>query len=639
MTYDPSRREFVATAAAASALVALPIRPTFAAAYSAKRRIPFAARPFDLTAVRLRPGIFRDAVEVNRRYLMSLDPDRLLHSFRITAGLPSTAEPYLGWEAPNNELRGHFVGHTLSGCALMAAQLGDGEVKRRGDLIVDGLAACQRGDGYLSAFPDELFARLRDGKPVWAPLYTLHKILAGLVDSYTLGGNTTALGMATKLAGWTKTWSDQLNAAQMARVLDNEHGGIVDTLCELATATGNSAWDSLAQRFQHERILTPLAERRDVLTRVHANTTIPKVLGAARLHNINGDQRLRDIAEYFWQEITSQRSYVTGGSSSGELWLGAPGNLAGTLAVDTEESCVTYNMLKLSRDIFSWNADVKSADYYERALFNGMLGTQHPADGEKLYYTPLASGFWRYFGTPDKGFWCCHGSGVESFSKFGDSIYFRSDDALYVNQFIASELDWPERGLRVVQETVFPREATTRLTFSAKHGSKMALQLRVPSWAGDATLKVNGIRQKKAIATPGNWLTLQRTWRDGDTVEFTVPMSLHTEALPGDPSQQAVMYGPLVLAGRLGNDGLVPGVLRAPPTPPRMSPDNPAKAIPVAPIRATGAVGSWVRAVPGKSLEFKTVGQAKEITLIPFQDILDERYVVYWHVNPTAGGE
>jgi len=370
---------------------------------------------------------------------------------------------------------------------------------------------------------------------------------------------------------------------------------------------------------------------------VHANTTIPKILGAARHYNLTGEQRSRDIAEYFWEEVTGKRSYVTGGSSSGEAWLGEPGNLADTLAVDTEESCVTYNMLKLTREIFAWNADVHAADYYERALFNGILGTQHPRDGEKLYYLPLAAGYWRYFGTPDKGFWCCHGSGSESFAKFGDSIYFRSDEALYVNQFIASELDWPERGLRIIQDTDFPNEATTRLRFSVRHGTSMVLQIRVPSWTTGATVKLNGLRVKKAVATPGGWLTIRRTWRDGDLVEFTAPMALHTEALPGDPTLQAVMYGPLVLAGRLGSEGLTPEIVRAPPTPLRMSPDNPARPIAVAPIRARGGVASWVAPVAGKPLEFRTAGQEKVITLVPLHRVIDERYVVYWRLNPSEG--
>lgn len=635
MSRHPDRREFLATTAAMGAIAALPPRTPPPAA-AAVQRVPFAARPFPLKSIKLRAGPFRDATEVNRRYLMSLDPDRLLHSFRITAGLPAAAETYYGWEAPNNELRGHFVGHYLSACALMGAQLADGEMRRRGDLMVDGLAECQRGDGYLSAFPDEFFARLRDGKSVWAPFYTLHKIMAGLLDSYTLSGNTKALGMVVRMAEWTRIFCDQLDAARMARVLNNEHGGMADTLYELATATGNSAWSTLAQRFHHDRILTPLAESRDALTKVHSNTTIPKILGAARHYNLTGDQRSRDLTEFFWKTVTARRSYVTGGSSSGELWLGEPGDLSNTLSWDTEESCVTYNMLKLTRDIFAWNADAAAADYYERALFNGMLGTQHPADGEKLYYLALASGFWRYFGTPDKGFWCCHGSGAESFSKFGDSIYFRSDDALYVNQFIASELDWPERGLRVVQETSFPREDTTRFRFFSRHGNAMSLKLRVPAWTAGATVKVNGLRVKNAVATPGSWLTLKRTWRDTDVVEFTTPMSLHSESLPGDPTQQAVMYGPLVLAGKLGTEGLTPDTLRAPPTPVRMSPDNPAQPIPAAPIVAGGDVNSWVAAIPGKPLEFRTTGQAQSITLVPFNSIMDERFVVYWKVNPPA---
>lgn len=628
----PSRREFVIAGAAGAAALLAPWSRTAAAA----RRVALAARPFDLHAVRLGPGLFREAADVNRRYLLSLDADRLLHSFRITAGLPSSAEPYLGWEAPNNELRGHFVGHYLSGCALGAASFGDGDLKRRGDFVVEGLAACQRADGYLSAFPDELFARLRDGKPVWAPFYTYHKILAGLLDTYTLGSNPRALAMATRMAAWTRDYVAPFDDAKMQRVLRNEFGGMSDTLYQLAVATGDSQWATLAHRFDHARLLDPLAEHRDELTKVHANTTIPKILGAARRHLLTGDERSRDLAEYFWHEITGKRSYATGGSSSGELWLGEPGDLSKTLAVDTEESCVTYNMLKLTRDIFSWTADPRAADYYERALYNSMLGTQHPADGEKLYYKPLESGFWRYFGTPGKGFWCCHGSGVESFAKFGDSIYFRDDAGLYVNLFVASTLDWRERGLVITQETRFPYEPTTRLRIAAKRGVSMPLRIRVPSWASAGiSVKVNGGAQKRP-AEPGTWFTMQRTWRDGDVIDVAMPMTLRTEPLLGDATRQAVFYGPILLGGRLGADGLTPDVLRAPPTPPRMSPDNPAKAIAVAPIRATGDVTSWVEPVPGRPLEFRTKGQETTIALSPFHGIFDERYVVYWSVNPSA---
>lgn len=634
MPKHPSRRDFVVTSTSAlAALAAIPVLPRHARAALARRAPSIVARPFDLHQVRLLPGPFRDDLEVNRRYLMGLDPDRLLHSFRITAGLPSTAEPYYGWEAPNNELRGHFVGHYLSGCALMAAQTGDAAVKARGDLLVAELAKCQRPNGYLSAFPEDFFDRLKARRGVWAPFYTYHKILAGMLDSQTLSGNAQALDVAIGMGGWTRDWLQLIDDTQMQSILRTEFGGIGESLDNLAAITGDMSWIDVSRRFDHERILAPLAEGRDDLTHAHANTTIPKIIGAAQRYEITGDQRSHDIADYFWREVTGKRCFATGGTSSGENWKNPAGQLAGELAPDTEESCPTYNMLKLTRHIFGWTADSGVADYYERALFNGMLGTQHPADGEKIYYTPMASGYWRMFGTPDHGFWCCHGTGVESHSKFGDSIYFHDDTGIWVNQFIASEVNWADKGVRLVQETSFPVKDSTRLTVHVSRPTPMALRIRRPYWlAGPAGITVNGGKVLTLAGQPSGYLAFDRIWHNGDHVDVTFPMNLHVHAMPDDFTLQAVMYGPLVLAGKLGAEPT-----RAGPTPPRMTPDfdgSPVtKPIAVAPIKApSDDVNSWVKSVPGKPLEFKIVGQEREIALVPFNGLFDERYAVYWKV-------
>ena len=630
-----TRREFVATSTAAlAALTAIPVLPSGIRARLAPRGAAIVAHPFDLHQVRLLPGPFLDDLNVNRRYMMGLDPDRLLHSFRVTAGLPSSAEPYYGWEAPNNELRGHFVGHYLSGCALLAAQTGDAAVRARGDLLVSELARCQQPNGYLSAFPEELFDRLKARRGVWAPFYTYHKIVAGMLDSHVLAGNAQALEVAKRMAGWTRDWVRPLDDTDMQRILRTEFGGIGESLDNLAAITGDMSWIDVSRRFDHEQVLAPLAAGRDELTGVHANTTIPKIIAAARRYEITGDQRSRDIADYFWREVTGRRCFATGGTSSGESWKNPVGQLAGELAPDTEESCPTYNMLKLTRHIFGWTADARAADYYERALFNGMLGTQHPADGEKIYYTPMASGYWRMFGTPDHGFWCCHGTGVESHSKFGDSIYFHDDRGIWVNQFIASEVNWADKGVRLVQETGFPAADTTRLTVHVGHPTRMALRIRLPYWLdGKPTVTVNG-RTVTTAAPAGTYLTIANRWRDGDRVEVTLPMKLHVHVMPDDPAVQAVMYGPLVLAGRLGAEPL-----RAPPTPPRMTPDfdltPETRPIAVSAIRApSGDVRSCVEPT-GRPLEFRIVGQEREIALVPFNTVFDERYAVYWRVAPA----
>jgi len=634
MKLKVTRRDFLARMSCAS--IALPLSsrlPFTKAAFIPDVRV----RPFALSEVRLRAGIWRSALETNRKYMMGLDPDRLLHMFRLTAGLPSNAEPYAGWEAPVNELRGHFAGHYLSACALMFAQTGDQVVRNRGTLMISELAKCQQahGDGYLSAFPKEFFERLKSGKRVWAPFYTYHKIMAGLLDSYLLMGNRSALEMVKGMAGWTKSWAAALTDAQLQKILDVEHGGMTEVLYSLGSLTGDRAYIDLGHRFDHERILTPLAAGRDELTNVHGNTNVPKIVGAARRYEVTGDTRSRDLARYFWSEIALRRSYATGGSTSGEAWLGEPGHLAKTLGAYTQETCVTYNMLKLTRHLFTWSPDASYADYYERALFNGILPTQHPADGEKLYYLPLAPGYWKLFGTPGKGFWCCHGSGVENFAKPGDSIYFHDAQGIYVNLFIASEVQWREKRIRLIQDTNFPESNEMTFTMRTARAVKIALRIRVPYWAtAGVTVQLNG----KAInvdSGPGSYFVVDRVWRDHDRLEIQMPMTLHTAPMPDDASLRALMYGPLVLAGRLGTQGLTEENRRAGPTPPREVPEykDPSPPQPAALAASKADVSEWVKPVTGKNLEFQMSGQATNYTLVPLSSIFDERYAVYWKID------
>lgn len=636
MTRPVSRRTLVSAAALGAAVMPLPLWPRLAFGQPTS---PSAARsvvqPFDLKFVRLRSGPVLDALEVNRRHLLAYEPDRLLHTFRITAGLPSSAEPLGGWEAPNNELRGHFTGHYLSACALMAAHTGDDRMRACGNRMVTQLAKCQAalGNGYLSAFPEEMFDRLRAGKPAWAPFYTLHKIMAGLLDSYTLGDNAQALEVLNGMAVWTARWVQPLGDDHMARVLEREYGGMNELFYNLATVTGEERWRELAHRFDRERIYGPLATGRDELQGLHVNTIIPQVIGAARGHEVTGDRRLHDVADYFWHTVTERRSYCTGGTSNGESWNMPPGEMAKELSGYTQECCVTYNMQKLTRHVFAWTADPRAADYYERAFYNGILGVQHPADGNKLYYVPLQSGFWKLFGTPLHDFWCCTGSMAESFSKLGDSIYFHDDGGLYVNLFVASELDWKEKGVRLVQETRFPEEETLRLTVRVATPVRMPLRIRVPYWADGGTASLNG-NKLEGFAAPGSYFVLDRSWKDGDRVEVTLPMRLHIAAMPDDSSIQAVMYGPLVLAGRLGTAGLTKDTLRAEPTKPRTVPEYKLDPIAVPPIVATSAdPATWLKPVAGRPLEFRTTGQAIDRTLIPLNRVFDERYAVYWKVT------
>jgi uncharacterized protein len=628
-----NRRDFLAVAGAAAALRL----PRFRHGAAPDGAPPPLARAFDLDRVRLGPGPFLDATQVNRRFLLAQDPDRLLHMFRVTAGLPSRAEALGGWEAPDNELRGHYTGHYLSALARMQASQGDAELRNRGTAIVAALARCQGalGNGYLSAFPEEFFDRLRDGKPVWAPFYTLHKIMAGLLDTHTLTGNDQALTVLQGMARWTARWTQPLSDAAMARVLEREYGGMNEVLYNLSAATKQDWLREVAHRFDHERFFAPLADGVDELKGLHANTNIPKVIGAARRFELTGERRYRAIAEYFWREVTTRRAYCTGGTSNGEGWETDPGILSTQLSGYTQEDCTTYNMLKLTRHLFAWTADARVADYYERALFNGILGSQHPRDGEKLYYVSLASGLWKLFGTPFHDYWCCTGTMSESFSQLGDSIYFADDAGVYVNLFIASELDWRERGVRLVQETGFPLEEGTTLTVRTARPARFALRIRVPWWTSGANARLNG-RSLEGFAAPGGYFVLDRTWKNGDRLTVSLPMRLHLAPMPDDPALAAVMYGPLVLAGRLGTDGLTPAVLRAEPTRPRTVPEYQSDpvAAPGFVARGNGPEG-WITRPAADRLEWRTTGQAHDVTLVPFHSLFDERYAIYWKVQNT----
>ena len=373
-----------------------------------KNVIDFKAQPFSLKQVRLLDGPFKDAMERDRKYLHELSSDRLLHTFRINAGFESSAQPLGGWESPNGELRGHTMGHYLTACALMYSSTGDEELKAKADAIVAELAKCQDaiGDtGYLSAYPETWFDRVEAGRRVWAPYYTLHKIYAGLLDMYALCGNEQALEIAEKMAAWNKGRLDKMDDAHMQRMLDgNEQGGMNDAFANLYSLTGNDVYFQLSERFNQDKYVEPLSRGEDNLTGEHANSFIPNIIGTARQYELTGDQTDREIAEFFWSQVVNHRSYCTGGTSNDEHWRFEPDHIAEQLGNNTQESCCTYNMLKLTRHLFSWTADVKYADYYERALYNSILSTQNPESGMMMYFVPLATGRWKMYNQPNNSF-------------------------------------------------------------------------------------------------------------------------------------------------------------------------------------------------------------------------------------------
>ncbi len=595
------------------------------------------AQPFPLAEVRLLDGPFRDAMLRDQQYLLSLDVDRLLYNFRVNAGLPTSAKPYGGWEAPTCELRGHSVGHYLSACSLMYASTGDSRFKERVDKIVAGFAECQTAlatnashPGYLSAFPESFIDRVENRKNVWAPWYTLHKIMAGLFDSYQLCGNAQALQELTSMADWVKSRVDKLPVEKMQASLETEFGGMNEVLANLYAVTGNPDHLKLAQAFYHKKVLDPLAEGEDKLDGLHANTQIPKIIGMARQYELTGDPRDEKIAKFFWDRVALHRSYVIGGDSDREHFFPIT-NFVHHVSAETAETCNTYNMLKLTRHLFEWSPDAATMDFYERALYNHILASQDPENDMFVYLMSLKPGHFKTYSTPENSFWCCVGTGMENHAKYGDTIFFHNDQALFVNLFIASELSWPEKGLTVKQETKFPTSDQTRLTFQAKSPTTLAVKVRWPAWAQEISVRVNGKKQKVS-GKPQSYVSIEREWRDGDRLELELPMSLHLEPLPDTTNTVAVLYGPLVLSGELGTNGMPNPYARNQTDQVRV----PDPAVPVF-VGDTGSIVKHIKPT-GKPLEFRTakLGQPEDVTLIPFYEMQHQRYSVYWNVVSPA---
>ncbi|MBI3920830.1 MAG: glycoside hydrolase family 127 protein [Armatimonadetes bacterium] len=573
-------------------------------------KVPIAIQAFDLNEVRLLEGPFKTAQEANRRYLHELDFDRLLWTFRKNAGLSAPGQPLGGWEAPDCEVRGHFIGHYLSACALMYASTGDETLKAKADDMVSELAKCQEalGGGYLSAYPESFLDRLESMERVtWATLYVIHKIMAGLLDMHQLTGNQQALDVLKKMAAYFKRRADKLSDFQMERMLTVEFGGMSETLHNLYGITRDPAHLELAHRYDQAAFLGPLALERDNLSHIHGNTQIPKVCGAARHYELTGDKRYRTITRFFWDRVVKTRTYATGGTTEAEVWP-EPNALARTLAANNQECCKTHNMLKVTRYLLRWTGDPTYGDYYERALLNGILGTQRSDNGQLIYYVPLATGCAKQWGTPYDSFWCCYGTGIESFAKLGDSLYFHDRSNLYVNLFVASTVTWRAKNLRLEQVTSFPEEEGTTLLFHLNRPTRLGLKVRVPSWATHGLgVKINGKLSGKE-ARPSTYLSLNREWKDGDRVEIAMPMALHSSPMPDGPELVAVMYGPVVLAG-------------------------------VSPPQGTYLLGDpkdpsqWVEKTGDGPLTFAATGQKKTVRLVPWYKVIDEPYGVYWTVT------
>ncbi len=578
--------------------------------------------PFALSQVRLLDGPCLTAQQADMRYLLELEPDRLLYAYRQSAGLPTPGKPSGGWEAPDFPIRGSFLGHYLSACAQMYASTGDETLKAKADALVAELARCQQAfgdDGYLSAHPRAEFdlflsERVKGNYGTWGgwhcPLYMFHKTMAGLLEQYQLCGNQQALEVVEKLAGFFL----KFNMEECKAMFGQEHGGFVEFWHNLYAETGNKQYLEMGERLLAiEPFLAPLAEHQDKLDKCHANSNIPVVIGAARNYELTGNEQSRAMVDYFAGLVMNTRAYATGGTSTGEAWREA-NRLAYTLSDNNQESCTSYNMLKLTHKQLCWTGEVRYADYQERLFFNGILGTQNPQTSMLIYYMPLASGFKKVFSTPYDSMWCCCGTGCESFAKIGDSIYYHDKKNLFVSLYIASQVEWPGKGVRVEQRTQFPEEQGSTFIIHAKQSVRFGLNLHAPYWAaGGVEVRVNG-KKIDEPAQPGAWFRIERRWKEGDKVQIALPMSLHAHPMPDDANLMALMYGPLVLATPTEQDVL----LMADPE----------------------QVDTWLKPVDGKALMFRTVGVQPELVFSPLNRVMDDiAYGVYVRVYKPESAE
>ncbi len=600
------------------------------------------ARPFPLERVTLLESPFATAMEINRDYLHRLDADRFLWPFHERAGQPVRGERYGGWEM--KDVVGSMTGHYISACSLMVAATGDKELKKRVDHMVAEIARAQaaHGNGYAGSVRSEVWKKTFAGDIQvhkwglgggYVPWYVLHKTYAGLIDAYVLTGNEQALDVARKFGAWAKNGTDGLDNAKFQQMLRCEYGGMNDAMANLYGLTRDAGFLALAKRFDHRQIFAPLEAERDELEGKHVNTQLPKIIGAARLHELTGAKRYGTIARYFWDRAVDTRSFAPGGVDFHEHFR-APGSEAEYLKWDSCETCVTHNMLKLTRHLFGWQPDARYMDYYERGLYNQILGSQDPKSGGVTYFYSLRPGHFKTYSEPFDSMWCCVGTGIENHAKYGDTIYYHDDDTLWVNLFIPSRLDWSEKGVTVRQETAFPRTDTTTLALSMAKEQEIAIRIRVPYWAkGGAEVRINGEKQSVA-AVPQSYLTLARKWKDGDRIEVRLPMIPHLYCARDDENLAVVFYGPLVLAGELGTDG-VPEDLTCGDN--RRYSGDPVPTVPVF-VTESADPAAWLDRIDGDGLRFRTrgIGKPNDVSLIPLHEMHHQRYTVYWRFLSAA---
>jgi DUF1680 family protein len=402
----------------------------------------------------------------------------------------------------------------------------------------------------------------------------------------------------------------------------------------LYASTGDEKHKSLAEFFYHNDVIDPLKNEVDNFDKKHANTYIPKIIAEARKYELFGDPEQGKIPLFFWNTVVRHHSFVTGSNSDKEKFF-EPDKISEHLTGYTGESCNVYNMLKLTRHLFCRDANPEYADYYERALYNHILGQQDPETGMVAYFLPMLPGAHKVYSTPEKSFWCCVGTGFENQAKYGEAIYYYDNNGLFVNLFIPSELTWKEKGVKIRQETRFPDEETTRLTINSMNGIsvKMPVYLRNPYWTSGVSVKINGkkisVKQER-----GKYITLNQTWNNGDVIEVTYPMTLRPVPTNDNPNVAALMYGPIVLAGKAGTEGFVKD---APYSNPDLYNDYYTYDYNVPSTLSNKLsidrkdVSKSVKRVSNDKLIFRT--NDGKIEFEPIGRVHRERYIIYWELD------
>lgn len=605
---------------------------------------------FAVENVRLTDGPFKHAQDLDLKYLLEIEPDRLLAPYMKEAGLKPKAENYTNWE--NTGLDGHIGGHYLSALAYMYAATGNEEIGRRLDYMLSELKRAQEaaGDGYLCGVPGgrAMWAEVARGdiraggfdlNSRWVPLYNIHKTYAGLKDAWQQTHREDARDMLIALADWMVAEVSQLSDEQIQDMLRSEHGGLNEIFADVAAITGDDKYMRLAHQFSHRTVLDPLLLGEDRLTGMHANTQIPKVIGFKRIADIEDNAEWDKAVDFFWNEVTSRRSVSIGGNSVREHFH-SPDDFSSMLESEQgPETCNTYNMLRLTRMLYESSGKPSYMDYGERAIFNHILSSQNHDNGGFVYFTPMRSGHYRVYSQPQTSFWCCVGSGMENHARYGEYIYAADADSnIYVNLFIPSLLTW--NGNTIEQRTDFPASDKTTITVSPAAPSEFAVKVRVPEWTDPykASLAVNG--RSEDIDIIGGYLTVDRTWQPGDSITVSFPMELRAEQLPDSSANYSFLYGPMVLAADLGHDdqtGLMADDSRGGHI--AAGPRLPLQEMPVI-VTESDDITACIKPVEGETLAFTLTGVYPEkyegMRLVPFSSLNECRYMVYWPVLKPA---